>query len=690
MAWADRDIRYPMDAVPALPVCAGTVAGVFGGVWLVDRGNVYVLWIVASLAALAVFLWILKRHRLAVVIGFTALGVVLASVRMPLSLAAEIRDAQGTVTGTVERAGASDDATRLIVRDAVFLSRDGKLKADITRGNIEARVYDCDRMFRPGDRVCFSGRLHDIGRSNRPDIPYSDDFAAMARVHGVVGYVSLHADSLHSLGYAPTLMQSIAAEGSSAMRDAIVRAGFDEDAAAFVMAVLAGDETFMDPELTSAFRVAGVAHVLALSGLHVGIIAALFAAALWMLRLLPGGRLIYAATLALAVLTYGFCAGMPPSVARASVMLAVLLYSRWLEWPCPTLNALFVTVTIWLYINPMWLWSPGFQLSCAALLGVVWFSRLCRAEDTRPSVSFIVSVIVVPAGALVATSLLTVVYFHALPVWFLPANIVTAFFVPVIITASVLSVVCVMFGLSPGFLPRLVDFAYSAFTNTLDFFAGLPKAQIADIYPDTLQTVIFVVAVILIFILAWRRSFAVLTAAALTVSALVVSAFAAPDVPEVEVYVTSSPAETEIVTGAGGNFYAVTENGDVAAVNRLCRHLKGKRRCDTIAPMPSRAVIGPVSRRGDLLTFDGSNLLMLNTADSVIVPRGVHLDYVLVSGHWRGDIVAAAAALQADTFLLPNSLNHRLRSRWLDELNETGQPVCDISLSGWRYVRKKY
>lgn len=677
--------RHPLASVPALPVCAGTVAGIFCAVGLIDRGNAYVLPVAGCVALIAIALWYAKRHWPATLCGFLALGMALTCVRMPLPLPDDVAGRKGVLSGRVERVNVTPSVTRLIIEDGEF--RTGELTARLSRSKVSVTLFDCDRNYLPGDVVKVHGRLQPMSLRNRPDIPYCDDYAAMARVNGVTAFMDIRTDSLEMEGYRPTALQRFANAGFAGMCDCIDLCGFDDNTQAFVLAVLVGDETFMGPGLTAEFRASGVAHILALSGLHVGIIAAMFTALMWLIRMLPGGRLIFAVALPATVILYGFCVGMPPSVARAAVMLAVMSYSGYLEWPSSPLNALFVTLTFWLYINPMWLWSPAMQLSCAALLGVIWFGRFLRMDDAHPVPGFIVGVIAVPVGAMTATSLLTVLYFHTLPVWFMPANIVTVVLMPVILTAAAVSVALVAVGLSPGFLPWLADGCYGLFEKTLDFFAGLPHAQITGIYPDTLQTVIFAVTVILIFWLAVRRSYVSFAATAMAVCVLVVSSFTTPPSPRVEVYIPASYPDTEVLLGAGGTLAVVTDGKDTGSLENVCRHLKGVRRCDSIADIHGDFDLGPISRRGQLLGFDNTKIFVLDGRDSVRLKAGTHITHLLVTNGFRGDIVNVSGTLGADTVLLPRALNARVRLRFERELREACIPVRDISCSGWKYVR---
>ena len=665
-------------SVPALPVCAGTVAGVFWCVALDEYAN---LAVAGCVFALAVAVWFLHRPRTSAFIAFVALGMAAAFVRVPMPLASGYADARGVLTGKIAKADLNA-ADNFIIEDATFTPRGGQAVV-LARQPVSVRVFNADRAYRSGEIVSVSGRLQSVADLNRQDVPYSDDYAAAARVKGFTAFVTTRSDSVRVLGYEPTVLQRIATGGNAVLRNSIADCGFDDATAAFVLAVLAGDETFLDADLTEQMRVAGVAHVLALSGLHVGIIATLFAMLLCGLRCLPKGRLIYALALPAAVLLYGLCVGMPPSVARAAVMLAVFAVSGYLERPSSALNALLVTVTVWLFINPMWLWSPAMQLSCAAVAGVIIFGRLAPSPYHRPWLSALCSLVLAPIGALVATSLLSTLYFHVLPVWFLPANIAVGLLVPVILTGAAIATVCVAAGLSPGFLPGFVDRVYALMEKSLDTLADLPHAQITGLYPDGLQLLIFAVAVAMIFVCVKRPTRLAFGAAALTVAALVVSSFSGTEAPETEVYVPADANGTPVVFGSRGVLLA--DAADTKSLNRTFRHLVGHRQCDSILAATWNARVGTVTKSGPLLRFDGHILLVADNA--TVAACTAKVDYLLVTDGYRGDIVSDARRLDADTVLLTRHLNTRLRRRYSRELDAAGLPSRDISRTGWHYLR---
>src|SRR5439155_1048667 len=138
--------------------------------------------------------------------------------------------------------------------------------------------------------------------------------------------------------------------------------------AALLAGLLLGERTALPPELDEGFRLAGVYHVLAVSGFNVALLAA---AVLVLCRLARVGR--RASAVAAIVVVVGFAAvvGPEPSVLRAVVMAVLVLAALLLEREASVTNSLALAALTILAVRPGDLLDPGFQLSFAATAGIV-------------------------------------------------------------------------------------------------------------------------------------------------------------------------------------------------------------------------------------------------------------------------------------------------------------------------------
>lgn len=156
------------------------------------------------------------------------------------------------------------------------------------------------------------------------------------------------------------------------------------DAGAVCRAMAAGDRSGVTPELRAAYSRSGLSHLLAVSGLHTGIVFALVNLLLWWLPLLRRGHLIRNLLAAACIWIYVAAAGFPPSAVRAAVTFTFLQTALASASEYSGLNALAAAAFGMLLWNPAWLRDISFQLSFAAVGAILaWGVPLCRRLRTR-------------------------------------------------------------------------------------------------------------------------------------------------------------------------------------------------------------------------------------------------------------------------------------------------------------------
>jgi competence protein ComEC len=201
-----------------------------------------------------------------------------------------------------------------------------------------------------------------------------------------------------------------------------------DDTAALLKALLAGRREGLDRGTVAAFRAAGAAHILALSGLHLGILYGILQGALaWM----GHSRAATAARSALSVGAAGFfllMTGASPSLVRAFLFICLNELSRLLPGRRRHLTAIFfAALTLQLAVSPGVVSSLGFQLSYLALLGIVlvhprleaWYPAGHRADPVRR----IWSAMALTLSCQAFTAPLVWLRFHTFPRHFLLTNL---------------------------------------------------------------------------------------------------------------------------------------------------------------------------------------------------------------------------------------------------------------------------
>ena len=143
---------------------------------------------------------------------------------------------------------------------------------------------------------------------------------------------------------------------------------FPEDTAAFAVALLLGDSSGLDYETETAFKVSGIRHIIAVSGLHISILFSL-------VYLMAGKNRILTALIGIPILGFfAMVAGLSPSVIRACIMHGLMILAMLLNREYDPLTALSFAALAMLVVNPIVITDVGFQLSFACMMGILLYA----------------------------------------------------------------------------------------------------------------------------------------------------------------------------------------------------------------------------------------------------------------------------------------------------------------------------
>ena len=206
-------------------------------------------------------------------------------------------------------------------------------------------------------------RVGDFVRANaRLWLDAPEDFALYLWRYGIVASAFAEEAAFEPGGFSAARALDSVRAGISGKIDALFPHTAD-----LVKALILGDRSELAEEQNDAYARAGVAHLLAVSGLHVSIIAGLFDQALRKLRV---PRLVVLCVVFCALLAYSVLVGMGASIVRAVLMYAIAGVGRQLGRPRDGVQCLSVAAVIQLLIQPLWLFDAGFILSYTAIAGI--------------------------------------------------------------------------------------------------------------------------------------------------------------------------------------------------------------------------------------------------------------------------------------------------------------------------------
>ncbi len=398
---------------------------------------------------------------------------------------------------------------------------------------------------------------------------------------------------LNRIGRDPSLWAKMAAWRSSLV-DRLLLSPLDEGTSRMLAAVLLGDRTHLDPDTQPRYAAAGVVHVLALSGTHVGVLAMIVGAVLLAVFGVKGRRWKAAALIALLWI-YAALTGFSPSVTRSVLMASLACGAVMLGRVNSGFNALCLAAIVLLIIDPRSLYDAGAQLSFAAVAGLLLFSAWWwRLEIHSRWIRAAGAAVGVPMAAMAATALLAVWHFHQLPLCFLVSNLLITFLLPWFIGAGVLVLIFDATGGVPVCLSRVTDWLYQGIDHAASLVAGVPEGVVTGLYPSaTLLWTIAAVAIVLIIWAVDRRKgwgFATVGAClALLVAVLVEPTVSADD----ELYTVDRNHRVDILHRHADtlHIYTTARPGDIRDIAHEARfryqHYLAKRKIKCIIVSPT-------------------------------------------------------------------------------------------------------
>lgn len=401
----------------------------------------------------------------------------------------------GTVAGPVYRRG--ERVRFFLLSDALY--RNGRWQP--ASGKIRVTLQGVPQAPSEGDRAEIYARLKRLSNFRNPG---RFDYKKYMAFQGTT--VSAYATS--------DRFEIVARPPKAAVRDSwrkaiaeIISASCPKEAAAVLLALVIGDRRELSRSLRNDFARAGLGHVLAISGMHVGIVGAagffvfqrvlgFFSVFLWRAWV----RKWAAAFAFLPVLGYGWLAGMSPSTQRAVLAAGVFLLAVCCEREIDPLSTLACAALVILTAHPPAMFSVSFQLSFAAVFFIItgmgrFARRAAREPATLPAAPLLW--IGRRLGLLTAVSFwatlgslpLIARYFNQISLIGLPMNWIAVPLIgfavlPLGLAAAVL---CPLHSAAAGFLFKTAGWILTAVLNVIHWAAFWPWAAVQVVTPSVLE-----------------------------------------------------------------------------------------------------------------------------------------------------------------------------------------------------------
>ncbi|HDZ13927.1 hypothetical protein LCGC14_1121890 [marine sediment metagenome] len=420
---------------------------------------------------------------------------------------------------------------------------------------------------------------------------------------------------------------------------------FGTEELAIIQALLLGQRNEISAATYDDYKDAGAVHILAVSGLHIGILLLLLQFLLRPLERLPKGKTIKLIVIVGLLWGFALLAGLSASVVRAVTMFTFVAYAMYLNRPSNTFNILALSMFfILLVIDPLLIFQVGFQMSYAAVFAIVWMYPLLE-KLWRPKnqvVKYFWQLLSVSIAAQLGVLPISLFYFHQFPGLFFISNLLIVPALGLILGLGILVIVLAIFNRLPDILVTAYDTLIRSMNTIIGWVAEQEAFVFKNISFDAVQLVLaYIVLITAVFLLSKPNFKKVFALSSAIIGFQLWLFFVSYQARQKEsLFIAHQTKNTILLQQTGNHVSALTE--DAIGLNRIMADYEVAERITTIAQHPiknayqwrdkkllivdSVAIYPPAYRNPDYLLLTSSPKLNLERLIDSVRPKAIIAD----------------------------------------------------------------
>jgi competence protein ComEC len=360
---------------------------------------------------------------------------------------------------------------------------------------------DAKKEFQIGDVVLAYAYLKPI---SRPHNPYQFDYAAYLEKKDVYHQLNLERNNYRVIGHEKHLNYKL-----EQIRNTIItkleNAKIPLDRLEIIKALFLGQRQNIDQETNNQYSQAGAIHILAISGLHIGILLFFFKTLLKPLERFRYGKIILPFLLIFILWSFALLSGLSASVVRAVTMFSFITIGMYMRRETNIYNTLGSSILLILLIRPNFLFDVGFQLSYCAVFSIVTiqpiFAKLWKSGNKI--IQYFYDILTVSFAAQIGVLPLSLYYFHQFPGLFFLTNLVVIPLLTLILVCGMIALLFAVMRIPTEIFIHLLSFLVGLMNRYVAFISSLEKFIIKGI-PFNL-TLLFSSLLALIGIVLWFK-----------------------------------------------------------------------------------------------------------------------------------------------------------------------------------------
>lgn len=330
--------------------------------------------------------------------------------------------------------------------------------------------------------------------------PFQFDYSTYLKQRQVHHQIYTESSALFQISTASKSLYTYADQLRKTINRKLIASGLEGNTLSIINALLLGQRQDIDPDLYNNYVNAGTIHILAVSGLHVGIILLLLNLLLKPLHLIKYGRHYIKPIIIIIVLwSFAIVAGLSPSVTRAVIMFSIIAIAMHLKRQTNIYNTVAISAFFILLFQPIYVLDVGFQMSYLAVIAIVSIQPLLY-KLWRPHYYItdkLWQIFTVTIAAQCGVAPISLYYFHQFPGLFFVSNLVIIPFLGIILGFGIFIIGLIFIDQLPRFIVHTFTFIIDSLNGFIVWVAQFENFLLRDIpfsWPHVLASYFFIIS----------------------------------------------------------------------------------------------------------------------------------------------------------------------------------------------------
>lgn len=545
---------------------------------------------------------------------------------------------------------------------------------------------------RKGDIIVFKNRMKEIQNNGNPEaFDYKQYMAdkgfSYSQYLGCNQWKKIGKDKRFSL-------KSAAIDARRSCLNKLDNLNLEYEQKSLISSLLLGYRQNLTPDQKSYFRESGLSHILAVSGLHTGILFFLSYLLFYPLRWVRASKL-QALCMLTVIWGYAFLTGLSPSVVRACIMVSFILGGEILNRPNSAANSLLAAAFFMLLYQPRYLFDAGFQLSFLAVLSIFLFYPLLKQfyMPTNRIARYFWTIALTSIAVQIGLAPLVIYYFHQLPILALMANLVVIPLLPLILGGGIVLIALESLQISSGWLLMVEKWLLDVVNQTSQTLSSWSFASVSHIWISPLTTCICFTATVLLYLCFRTKNIRyfivslVIVTAGLTISAY--NLYFPPFRSLIMVYNQKGNTCINIIDNRHNLIISNDTLITIKEIEAAAGDFWMKHNLHPAQIITTPACLSNLEIELPFVRFYNKTLLLLDSDmwDGYTTPRPLHIHYGIVGNGFRGKLEDIATLFHFDELIITAGVHPQTSLRLQRECKKLHIRHYVVKESGARQIK---